>query len=183
MTGFLDREAWRWTAPPPAAPTVGGDTLDWTCAGATDFWRVTQGHPSKHDGQAYLTPARGDFVLEGTVSAPLREQFDQVGFLLEAGEERWVKFGVELDGPAWLGAVHTRGESDWSFARCDGLPLRLRALRTGPTVTLAAQVAGAWTGFRVLHLPGPLSVGPYACAPRGPGFAATLSDGQLELRS
>ena len=180
---LFDRDGWRWTVAPAGAWTERADELRWTCGADTDFWRVTQGHPSKHDGQAYLTAIDGDFVFEATFDAQLDAQFDQVGIMLERDEETWVKAGVELDGERWLSAVHTRGASDWSREPVGGLPLRLRAERTDGTVVFAVLEGDEWRTFRVLTLAGRIGVGPYSCAPRGPGFEGRMEAAVLRARA
>jgi len=177
---LLGREGWRWTAAEPSERSVATrDSLTWSCAADTDFWRLTQGHPSKHDGQAYLVALEGDFTFEAAFDAKLAAQFDQAGLLVERDTETWLKAGVELDGRLWLSAVHTRGDSDWSREPIDGLPLRLRVERRADTVTASALIGDSWQAFRVLTLSGAVRVGPYACAPRGQGFETHMYDALL----
>jgi regulation of enolase protein 1 (concanavalin A-like superfamily) len=177
MDDFLGRTGWRWSAEPASWVAV-RDTLAWRCRAKTDFWRVTEGQGARHDGQAYLAPVDGDFRLEGVVHAVLADRYDQAGLFVEADEQRWLKLGVELDGSPWLSAVHTSQASDWSREPIPGLPLRLAVERRDDTVTCSAHVDD-WRVFRVLHLPGPVSVGPYSCAPEGGGFEASLRDASL----
>jgi uncharacterized protein len=151
------------------------ESLTWRCPGRTDFWRVTHSGIQQHDGQAFLVPVEGDFRLEALVDAALAERYDQVGLFVQASEERWVKLGAELDDGLWLSAVHTRGESDWSREPLASLPVRLAVERHEATVACSSEVEGAWRMFRQLHLPGPVSVGPYSCAPLGEGFDSSAS--------
>jgi uncharacterized protein len=178
MTHFLGRDGWRWVAEPVSFGTE-DDSLTWRCAGMTDFWRLTEGHPPKHDGQAFVVPIEGDFWFEARFEATLAELYDQAGIFVEANEERWLKLGVELDGDFWLSAVHTRGESDWSREPAPGLPIRVAVERRSDSVFCSVHLDGTWRVFRVLHLPGPVAVGPYACAPRGGGFEASMRDARL----
>ncbi len=176
QAALLGLEGWQWTAAAPSEPWFATPAeLTWSCAAETDFWRVTQGHPSKHDGQAYLVALEGDFTFEATFDAKLVAQFDQAGLFLERDEETWLKAGVELDGRPFLSAVHTRGESDWSREPIDGLPLRLRIERVAGTVSASALIGESWQTFRVLTLSGAVRVGPYSCAPRGPGFETRMN--------
>jgi len=178
VTSFLGRDGWRWVAP-PVSWAAENDSLTWHCHGTTDFWRITEGHPAKHDGQAFVVAVEGDFRLEAVFEAALVELFDQTGLFAEVDEERWLKLGVELDGEFWLSAVHTRGESDWSREPVPGLPIRLALERRSDSVFCSAQVDGAWRVFRVLHLPGSVAVGPYSCAPRGDGFETSMQQARL----
>jgi regulation of enolase protein 1 (concanavalin A-like superfamily) len=155
------------------SPAFDDESLTWRCSGGTDFWRVTESGIVKHDGQTFLVPVEGDFRLEALVEGALAERYDQVGLFVQASEERWVKLGAELDDGLWLGAVHTRGESDWSREPLAALPVRLAVERHADTIACSSEVDGAWRMFRQLHLAGPVSVGPYSCAPVGGGFEAS----------
>jgi regulation of enolase protein 1 (concanavalin A-like superfamily) len=172
MQGFLDRAGLSWTAE-PVSSTLDDESMTWRCRGGTDFWRVTESGIVKHDGHALLVPVDGDFRLEGIVAGDLVERYDQVGLFVQATEERWIKLGAELDGGLWLSAVHTRGESDWSREPLAGLPVRLAVERHADTIACSSEVDGSLRMFRQLHLPGPVSVGPYSCAPLGAGFEAS----------
>jgi regulation of enolase protein 1 (concanavalin A-like superfamily) len=178
VTSFLGRDGWRWVAS-PVSWAAENDSLTWRCHGKTDFWRVTEGHPAKHDGQALVVSVEGDFRLEASFEAALAERYDQTGLFAEVDGERWLKLGVELDGQFWLSAVHTRGESDWSREPVLGLPIRLALERRSDSVFSSAHLDGAWRVFRVLHLPGSVAVGPYSCAPRGDGFETSMRQARL----
>jgi regulation of enolase protein 1 (concanavalin A-like superfamily) len=170
------RDGWRWIAP-PVSWAAENDSLTWRCHGKTDFWRITEGHPAKHDGQALVVSVEGDFRLEADFESALAERYDEAGLFAEVDEERWLKLGVELGDQFWLSAVHTRGESDWSREPVPELPIRLGLERRCDSVFCSAHVDGAWRVFRVLHLPGPVAVGPYSCAPRGGGFETSMRHG------
>ena len=171
---LLGRAGWRWTTAPASPPLITADGLSWACAPRTDFWRITEGLESKHDGQALLLPQGGNFGLEATFEAALDAQYDQIGFLVEADEERWLKLGIELDGRPWLSAVHTDGASDWSREPHEGLPVTLRVERQDGTITSSVKHDGNWRAFRIVHLIGSLRVGVYSCAPQGPGFTGRV---------
>jgi regulation of enolase protein 1 (concanavalin A-like superfamily) len=68
--------------------------------------------------------------------------------------------------------VHTHDESDWSREPLDALPIELAVERRDNSVSCSVHEEGKWRVFRVLYLPGPIEVGPYSCAPKGPGFEA-----------
>ncbi|MGY3262392.1 regulation of enolase protein 1 (concanavalin A-like superfamily) [Frigoribacterium sp. 2355] len=73
-------------------------------------------------------------------------QFDQAGIFVSVGPETWVKAGVELsDGEQSLGAVVTRGESDWSLSPVEwtGRTVTMRASRSGNALTVRARVVVA----------------------------------------
>lgn len=176
---LLGRPGWTWTHAPPEPAEATRDGLRWTCGARTDLWRITDGVETKHDGQGLLLAQEGDFTFEATFEAPLEARFDQVGVLVEADEQRWLKCGVELDDRPWLSAVHTHGASDWSREPTPGLPVRLGLERRDGTLKVAVHQDGVPRTFRVLHLPGPVRVGPYSCAPQGPGFAAVMRAARL----
>ena len=156
----------------PQAAQVEADRLTWTCEGNTDLWRITEGVESKHNAPALLVSANGDFRFEATFEATFADLYDQVGILAQASETRWLKVGVELDGRPWLSAVHTHDESDWSREPWGAVPIELAVERRANSVSCSVHEEGNWRSFRVLYLPGPIEVGPYSCAPKGPGFEA-----------
>jgi regulation of enolase protein 1 (concanavalin A-like superfamily) len=180
VESFLQQMGWTWIVE-PVSFEADGDSLSWRCVGGSDFWRVTESGIAKHDGQSFVVPVEGDFRLEGLVDAELGERYDQVGLFVQASEERWLKLGAELDGGLWLSAVHTRTESDWSREPLTGLPVRLAVERHADTVTCSSEVEGSLRMFRQLHLPGPVSVGPYSCAPLGSGFDASIRGAVLTV--
>ena len=68
--------------------------------------------------------------------------------------------------------MHTNGESDWSRQPWPRSGVELRVERAAGTIEASVVAGGVATVFRILYLPGPVSIGPYACAPKGPGFEA-----------
>jgi regulation of enolase protein 1 (concanavalin A-like superfamily) len=175
---FLGRDGWHWVVEPAASRTEAG-RLTWTCPGNTDLWRITEGVESKHDAPAFAVSVRGDFRLEATFEATFADLYDQVGLLAQASEVRWLKVGVELDERLWLSAVHTHDESDWSREPFGAMPLELAVERRDNSVFCSVRADDEWRTFRVLYLPGPIEVGPYSCAPKGPGFEAVMRSGAL----
>lgn len=176
-----DGRDWRWTREPAEWTAAGPDALSWTCAPDSDFWRETHSGAVKHDGHGYVTDVSGDFSVQGSFAAQLGARYDQLGLIAIADERRWVKAGVELDAELLVGAVHTTGHSDWSCGP-GSLPVDLRIERRGGTVEISCRPPeGSWRMIRQLYLEGPLAVGPYSCAPTGPGFDARVSGLSLEL--
>lgn len=176
-----DGQKWRWTREPAAWTPGGPDALSWTCGPDSDFWRETHSGDVKHDGHGYVTDVSGDFAIQGSFAAQLGARYDQIGLIAISDERHWVKTGVELDGELLIGAVHTAGRSDWSIGP-GSLPVDLRLVRRGGTVEISCRDSGGdWRMIRQLYLEGPLAVGPYSCAPTGPGFEAHVSGLALEL--
>jgi regulation of enolase protein 1 (concanavalin A-like superfamily) len=163
----------------PRRSHVDADRVTWICPGNTDFWRITEGVPSKHDGPAFVVSIDGDFRLEAAFEASLVDVYDQVGILVRASELRWLKVGAELDDRLWLSAVHTNDESDWSREPLSALPVELAVERRSDTVLCSVREAGEWRSFRILYLPGRIEVGPYSCAPKGDGFEAVMRSAAL----
>jgi uncharacterized protein len=174
IPGVSGRE-WSWNRP-PTTWDVADAAVMWTCPGNSDFWRKTEGVPSAHDGCSLLTRVDGDFEFELSVRGAFSGTYDQVGLMVVSSEVTWLKAGVEVDGDAWLSAVHTREESDWSRERWGSTEARLRAIRRDGTIEVFVAEGEDWRVFRTLLLPGPVGVGPYSCAPKGEGFEASASD-------
>ncbi|MBS1844994.1 MAG: DUF1349 domain-containing protein [Actinobacteria bacterium] len=172
----LTSKEWSWTNEPKDWQVVGDDALAWHCLPGSDFWRLTESGVVRHNGQAFVAEVEGDFTIEGQIEADLRQQYDQAGLFALADEERWLKAGAEWEGGLLVGAVHTQGSSDWSMAP-GSLPVGLRMRRRQDTVDVAVKDdGGSWQMIRQLSLPGPVSVGPYSCAPAGDGFETRLSE-------
>ena len=149
MTDDRPADGWRtgwghhgWLNPPPHVARDGDDLLV-TAAEGSDFWRTTS-YGFVHDtGHALLTDFPDRTAAEVTFVADFSAQFDQAGLLVRADAEQWVKAGVELsDGVLQLGAVVTRGVSDWSVAPVPewlGQTVTVRASREGDALTVRAR--------------------------------------------
>jgi uncharacterized protein len=175
----LGGRPWGWNRE-PVTWEPGDGSVTWRCPGGTDFWRKTEGVPSSHDGCSLLTHVDADFELELLVRGEFAERYDQVGLMVVASEERWLKAGIEVDGERWLSAVHTRDESDWSRERWDASEARLQAVRKDATIEISVSADAGWRVFRTLYLAGAVGVGPYSCAPKGAGFQASASELRVE---
>jgi regulation of enolase protein 1 (concanavalin A-like superfamily) len=166
-------EGFRWLNEPRVWRVENG-RLALRCSGESDFWRHTDTGHVQHDGNVFGCDFPADFSIEVRLEADLSSAYDQLGVIAIASEEMWLKASVELDGPLWLGAVHTRGHSDWSREPIEALPATIRLARVGGTVTVSVQEGDSWRLIRLLTLEGGLFVGPYACAPSGTGFEARI---------
>ena len=166
----------RWTNEPVSADVVDGDLLV-TAAEGSDAWRTTS-YGFVHDTEhALLRSLAQDSAVEVEFLADFSEQFDQAGLFVRTDETNWIKAGVELsDGEEQLGAVVTRGESDWSLAPVTswrGRRVTVRASRSGNAVTIRARVdAEPWRLVRVAPLAAdaPVQAGPFCCAPSRSGL-------------
>ena len=172
--GSIDWTTGSWTNE-PVATRIEGDDLLVTAAEGSDAWRHTSYgfvHDSEH---GLLAPLTRDSALEVEFTASLSEQFDQAGLLIWADEENWIKAGVEFaDGQPQVGAVVTRGRSDWSVAPVPewlGQRVTIRASWADDSITLRARASGdGWRLVRVIPWELASSGGPMICAPTRAGL-------------
>ncbi len=191
MTDNQTAHGWRpgwghrdWLNPPPQVARDEHDLLV-TAAEGSDFWRTTS-YGFIHDtGHALLADFPDGTAAEVTFIADFSAQFDQAGLLIRADAEQWIKAGVELsDGVLQLGAVVTRGVSDWSVAPVPewlGQAVVVRASRNGDALTVRARSGDEpWRLVRVAPLPrGPLGVGLLCCAPTRADLIVRFTDLRL----
>ena len=165
-----------WTHAPAALAEDGGDLVV-TAVEGSDAWRVTSYgfvHDSEH---ALLAPFEQGTAVEVSFRLDFSAQFDQAGVFVRVDDETWTKAGVERsDGEDGLGAVVTRGVSDWSLAPVPGWHGRevtVRASRSGDALTVRARVDDEpWRLVRVSPLDpdAAATAGPMCCAPSRDGL-------------
>ncbi len=164
-----------WSNPPVDSRLSGGDFFV-TAAEGSDAWRHTSYgfvHDSEH---ALLAPFAPGSAIEVTFTAALSAQFDQAGLFIRADDENWIKAGVEFaDGQPQVGAVVTRGSSDWSVAPvAEWLNQRvtIRASWADDAITLRARRDDEpWRLVRVVPFAAPTALaGPMICAPTRAGL-------------
>ena len=117
-------------------------------------------------------------------------QFDQAGILVREDEIHWLKAGMEIsEEVAEVGAVVTRGMSDWSLApvpEWHGGIVTVRVSWTGDALTVRARSgASAWRLVRVSPwMPSSSTVmaGAYLAAPTSADFAYGSPNGRLARR-
>jgi regulation of enolase protein 1 (concanavalin A-like superfamily) len=158
-----------WTSEPEAV-RIHDAGMDVTARKGSDAWRITS-YGFVHDTEhALLAPLAPGTAVEVAFTLDLREQFDQAGVFVRVDAETWIKAGVERsDGEDGLGAVVTRGVSDWSLAPVPGWSGRLvtiRASRSGDALTVRAAP---------LDPDATASAGPFCCAPTRAGFTARFA--------
>ncbi|HEX2806293.1 MAG TPA: DUF1349 domain-containing protein [Kineosporiaceae bacterium] len=166
-------------SPPVSAVESGDDELVVTARSGSDLWRTTAYGFVHDNGHALLAPMPDPGAVEVTFRADLPDLYDLydlAGVLLRVDTDTWLKAGVESTDGAWhLGAVVTRGVSDWSLAPVpdwQGREVTVRASRTGDAVTIRARVAGEpWRTVRLAPFPVGAAVlaGPMCCSPQSPG--------------
>jgi regulation of enolase protein 1 (concanavalin A-like superfamily) len=166
----------RWLNPPPRAEQE-GDALVVTAAKGSDLWRDTSYGFRHENAHALLRPFASGSAIEVSFVADFDGTFDQAGALVWVDEATWLKTGVEVsDGVLQLGAVATRGLSDWSMApvpEWQGRSVTVRVSRSGDAVTVRARVdEDPWRMVRLAPLdPGAAAeAGPFFCAPERDGL-------------
>ena len=160
-----------WTTD-PARVDVADDGMHVTAVEGSDAWRVTS-YGFVHDTEhALLAPLAPGTAVEVAFELDFSAQFDQAGVFVRVDDETWVKAGVELsDGVESVGAVVTRGVSDWSLAPVPewrGRSVTVRASRSGDALTIRARADDEpWRLVRVapLDAEAEVSAGPFCCAP------------------
>ena len=167
----------------PADVATDCDGLRVTAREGSDAWRITSYdfiHCSEH---ALLAPFEPESAIEVQFRLDFAEQFDQAGIFVKVDDETWIKAGVELsDGEESLGAVVTRGTSDWSLSPVPGWAGRLvtiRGSRSGDALTVRARVDDEpWRLVRVAPLDADAAVtaGPFCCAPTRSGLTVHFTD-------
>jgi regulation of enolase protein 1 (concanavalin A-like superfamily) len=165
-----------WTTP-PAAVDIADDGMRVTAVKGSDAWRITSYgfiHDTEH---ALLAPFPEDSAMEVSFTLDFSAQFDQAGIFVRVDSTTWVKAGIEWsDGEESLGAVVTRGVSDWSLSPVpgwDGRLVTVRASRAGDALTIRARVdSEPWRLVRVAPLAPDAAVGagPFCCAPTRDGL-------------
>ena len=172
----VDWSTGSWTTA-PARVEVGDDGMRVTAVEGSDAWRVTS-YGFVHDTEhALLAPLEQGTAVEVSFRLDLSAQFDQAGVFVRVDDETWTKAGVERsDGEDGLGAVVTRGVSDWSLAPVPGWHGRevtVRASRSGDALTVRARVDDEpWRLVRVspLDADSAVTAGPMCCAPSRDGL-------------
>ncbi|RPE78643.1 MULTISPECIES: DUF1349 domain-containing protein [unclassified Frondihabitans] len=167
----IDWNSGTWTNS-PARVVVADDGMRVTAIEESDAWRITS-YGFVHDTEhALLEPFAPGTAMEVSFRLDFSAQFDQAGIFVKVDDSTWIKAGVERsDGEDSLGAVVTRGVSDWSLSPVPGWHDRLvtiRASRSGDAVTIRARVDDEhWRLVRVAPLaPDALvTAGPMCCAP------------------
>jgi regulation of enolase protein 1 (concanavalin A-like superfamily) len=177
----IDWTSGTWTNA-PAHVELAADGLLVAAVEGSDAWRTTS-YGFVHDTEhALLAPFDQGTAMEVSFLLDFSAQFDQAGIFVKVDDSTWTKAGVERsDGEDGLGAVVTRGMSDWSLAPVPGWHGRLvtiRASRTGDALTVRAQVDDEpWQLVRVAPLDrdAPVTAGPMCCAPTREGLTVRFT--------
>jgi regulation of enolase protein 1 (concanavalin A-like superfamily) len=170
----------------PADVTIDGAGLRVTAREGSDAWRTTSYgfvHDSEHALLAALEP---ESAVEVQFRVDFTDQFDQAGIFVRVDAESWIKAGVERsDGEECLGAVVTRGTSDWSLSPVPdwaGRLVTIRGSRSGNALTVRARVdQEPWRLVRVAPLDADavVTAGPFCCAPSRAGLTVNFTSWRI----
>ncbi len=190
-------------------PRVSAVPSDWFCEPAdwrwvdrellfraqpdTDFWQRTHYGLRRDNGHLLGWRLTQDFSIELIAHAEPVGQYDQAGLMVRASPDCWLKASIEYEphGHCRLGSVVTNaGYSDWATQDVPNT-MRSAAWRVrrcgGDFFVDWRPVDGtAWQQVRIARLAeagagAEVLVGPYACAPQGPGFMARFREIGLDL--
>ena len=172
-------EGFTWINEPARWAIDATGQLGWDTRPISDFWRNTGGVVGADDGDAFLRECVGDFAVRMQLNCHFESPYDQCGLMVRVDERNWLKAGIELDGGAWFSVVETHENSDWSKQASSGGGVEFAVWREGDTLRVGLVVDGVTQLVRELLFDGPVTVGPYSCAPKGQGFPvyATMSWG------
>ena len=176
----IDWSSGHWTTPPAAQSEAGTDLLV-TAVEGSDAWRHTS-YGFVHDTEhGLLGQLEQGSAIEVEFTAAFEEQFDQAGILIRADDENWIKAGVEFaDGQPQVGAVVTRGRSDWSVAAVpswNGERVTIRASWVDDAINLRARAGDEeFRLVRVIPWELPSQAGPMVCAPSRAGLAVRFHE-------
>ncbi|MFD2839398.1 DUF1349 domain-containing protein [Populibacterium corticicola] len=166
-----------WTNEPAITHITDDGVLHVTAVEGSDAWRHTAYgfvHESEHALGVTFAPGTSMEVDFGT---NFTGEFDQAGLYVRVSNEHWVKAGVEFaDGAPQLGAVVTRGTSDWSSAQAPewgNTRVSIRVSWRNDALTFRARRTGTdWQLLRVLPLTEQdgVTAGPFVCGPTHAGL-------------
>ena len=174
----------------PSDVAIDGDALIVTAAEGSDLWRTTAYGFVHDNAHALLRPFREGSAVEVSFVLDFEAQFDQAGILVREDEIHWLKAGMEIsEEVAQVGAVATRGMSDWSLApvpEWHGGIVTVRVSWTGDALTVRARSGtSAWRLVRVSPwTPSSSTVmaGAYLAAPTRADCAYGSPNGRLARR-
>lgn len=180
----IDWTSGTWTTA-PAQVEIAADGMRVSAIEGSDAWRITS-YGFVHDTEhALLAPFAPGTAMEVSFRLDFSAQFDQAGIFVKVDDTSWIKAGVERsDGENSLGAVVTRGVSDWSLSPVPGWQGKLvtiRASRSGDALTIRARAdEEPWRLVRVAPLDPEAAVtaGPMCCAPTRAGLTVHFTSWQ-----
>lgn len=148
----------------------------------TDFWRKTYYGFIRDNGHFRYQEISGDFTCEVELVAEFDCLYDQLGLMIRADNEHWVKAGLEYsDNAVQISAVVTNDHSDWSVQRCDWYSgsINIRITRHAETIRIEyMDESGNWNLMRLafLKMPETCELGMMCCSPERSGFKARFKN-------
>lgn len=154
----------------------------------TDFWQKTYYDPPLVRSNGHILayevpkPCTAQWSANVKFSLDPKQQFDQAGIMIFIDDHQWMKTGIEyVDGHPRMSCVVTNQMSDWSTQPWSGLSnIHMRVSYIRESVVVECGSGEEQLGFiRIAPLPPtqgspPTRVGPFCCAPTGPGMTATF---------
>ena len=177
----------KWHSP-PTEWNVDGHQLYVVTSDKTDFWNRSFYGFTRSNGHLFYQNVEGDFSAEVTLHASFDALYDQLGLMVRADDDTWLKTGLEYsDNRPQVSAVLTReGWSDWSTSAASDddviAGIRIRLTRHDDVLRVQRMdSSGEWQLIRLgyLNLPPMVQVGLMCCSPERAGFEAKFSDYKL----
>jgi len=175
MTAVGAWEGFAWVNKPVRSEIDATGRVHWDTRPGSDFWRHTGGVVGADDRDAFLRGCAGDFSVTMQLACDVESQYDQCGIMMRVDERNWLKAGFELDGGPWFSVVETREHSDWSKQAIATWNVEFTLWREGDTLRVGLVHEGMTHLVRELVFDGPVAVGAYSCAPKGPGFPVSVT--------
>lgn len=170
----------QWFNEPAAWEIRDATTFAMQVPAKTDYWRITHYGFTVDDAPFYYATYGGEFEAKVKLTGDYRTTFDQMGLMLRADHEHWIKCGVEfVDGHQNVSAVVTHRTSDWSVVELERGPrsLWIRAVRRLDAVEISYSFDDkTYRTIRTCYLEAhrPVQVGLMAASPDGNGFEAVF---------
>ena len=161
---------------------IRNNTLHMFVTPQSDYWRISHYGFTVDDAPFCYAVYGGEFEAKVKITGEYRERFDQMGLMIRADQENWIKAGIEfVDGKYNLSVVVTHRTSDWSVIPLDKTPpfVWIKAIRRLDAVEIFysfddksyTMMRNAWFQDNI-----PVMVGLMAASPEGKGFNALFEN-------
>ena len=175
----LDRMHW---FNEPESWSIKNNKLTMQVTPQSDYWRISHYGFTVDDAPFLYTTRGGEFEVKVKISGDYKVRFDQMGLMLRADKENYIKAGIEfVDGKFNISCVVTHHTSDWSVITLDK-PIDhiwIKAVRRLDAVEIFYSFDDKnYTMMRNCHLADntPVMVGMMAACPDGNGFEARFEE-------
>jgi len=170
MLWFNEPEKWE----------IKNNSLSMTVTPQSDYWRISHYGFTVDDAPFYYATYGGEFEAKVKLTGAYKARFDQMGLMIRADHENWIKAGVEfVDGKFNVSSVVTHKTSDWSVITLDKVPpfIWIKVVRKLDAVEIYYSFDDKnyiMTRNAPLQDNHPVMVGLMAACPDGNGFEATF---------